>query len=165
MNTLATWMNLTAALTAQEDWKTICKLSIAFGNEYIDYYNKEMPKPIKRGDVFKIRTYDSVPQEDKTELDIDVHKCVIANITKKKQKDNTYKYSVGFHHLVGSGFDSDSDYPDSDDNIVLACPLVRPSCEKSIPLTCYVVLSETEMFCESLKFEHFFGSIEYKKIM
>jgi hypothetical protein len=141
MDTLGIWMNLTAALTKECDWKSICKLSIAFGNEYIDYYNKEMPKPTKRGDVLKIRVHDCGE-------DINVSTCVVANITKKKNM-----VSLELHYLVCS-----------EDDTVLACPLIRVN-NRSIPSKHYIMLEPSDLFCGHYKQEHFFGSIEFTKIM
>lgn len=151
MDTLANWMSLTTCLVRDEDWRTICRLSIAFGREYIDYYNRHFPIPHKRGDVFWIKNDDlRIESGDVTTC---VHNYMLANITRKKQEDNSYKYRLGMHRLV----DSDSE------EVVLACPFIRPD-RKTIPIVYYITMTQHQMFYAELRYEHYFGCIEYKKI-
>lgn len=147
MDTLGIWMNITCALCRESDWKTICKMSIAYGKDYIRFYNENMPTPLKINDIYQLRT--EINCKNKTE--INTHNVIIRKITQ-----NNGKYEILMHHLLE---------PDEEENeIIIACPLVRSGKNKSIPMYFSVIFDEKELYSNFICHEHFFGQIIYKRI-
>lgn len=141
-------MTLCQTLAAESDWKTMCKMSIAYGKDYIKYYSENMPTPIKVGDIFRVQTeieYSHKPPE------VNTHNTIVVNIEKIHDI-----YRVRMHHLLDPVCDSDE--------IIVACPLVRNTKQKSIPMYFFVVFNETEMYSNYIKADHFFGKIIYNRI-
>jgi hypothetical protein len=54
MDNFATYFNIANNFAHIEDYKSLFNLSIAFGKEYVDYYNSLYPKPISPGDIITL---------------------------------------------------------------------------------------------------------------
>ena len=54
MDNFATYFNIASSFADIEDYKSLFNLSVAFGKEYIDYYNSKYPRPMYPGDIITI---------------------------------------------------------------------------------------------------------------
>lgn len=138
MNTFGIYTNIISALSQSEDWKSACKLSIAYGKNYTRDFKKMCATPIKRGEIVRISFGE-------------IHKYyIVASISYSRKKPSHNK--VELHRL----YDHES----------LASPLNRSQLTGvSCPDTFKIPYDDKkDLFKKRINFIDVFGQVVFERL-
>ena len=88
MDNFATYFNIANSFAQIEDYKSLFNLSIAFGKEYVDYYNSLYPRPMSQGDIVTI-SHEAIGK-----------KCVYIVSKISTERKNKESSAISIHRIV-----------------------------------------------------------------
>ncbi len=143
MDTFGIYTNIISAFSQSEDWKSACKLSIAYGKNYTRDFKRMCATPIKRGEIVRIS------------FDTQEKYYIVASISYSRKKPSHNK--IELHRLCD---------PCDFSNGTLASPLNRSQLTGvSCPDTFKIPYDDKkDLYKKRINFIDLFGQVVFERL-